>query len=536
MNALRTEFSMRMATTTTWKLALAVCCFVLLGCSSDDADPVPPAATAEKPTMAFPDDFMWGTAIAGFQVEMGCPTIAAEDCEDRKSDWYEFITRDETVNSATTFIHGDPPSSGPGYWELYDEDHARAKDVLNNNALRLSIEWSRIFPTATDAATTHEELKALADDGAVQHYRAIFASLKARGLTPLVTLNHYTLPTWIHDGVGCHLDVANCSPRGWLDKDRTVKEMAKYAGFCAREFGAEVDGWVTLNEPFAVLMPGYLLPSAERTNPPAVFFNIEGAPIVMLGLIEAHARMYDAIHANDTVDADGDGEAAQVGVVYAMVPVVPKDAANPVDVKAAENVFYIYNMVYLNAVTKGMLDHDMDGTAELRDDLAGRMDYLGINYYTRLTVTGTETAIFPELSPLSTFDPLSLGIWETYPKGIYEMIKVASDELGMPVIITENGTDKVEDEAYSRDFLARILQWTHRAIAEGADVRGYFLWSLVDNYEWNHGFALRFGAFAVDIEDVQKPRTLRPFAEIYADIAGQNGLDDEQLKTYPISE
>ena len=287
-----------------------------------DEGPPPPDSG-----LAFPEGFMFGTATAGFQVEMGCPTVPAEDCEDRHSDWYQFITSPETLESSTAHLSGEPPSGGPGHWELYEQDFDLARDELKNNAYRLSIEWSRIFPVATDDADDPESLRALADETAIQHYHSVLAALRARDMTPLVTVNHYTLPDWLHDGVSCHVDASSCSHRGWVDKDRTVREIAKFAGFLAREFGDEVDLWVTLNEPFALLLPGYLIPNAERTNPPARTLAIEDALTVLEGLVEAHARIYDAIHAND--------EVARVGVVYNLTPARPKDPENPLDVEAA---------------------------------------------------------------------------------------------------------------------------------------------------------------------------------------------------------
>ncbi len=295
---------------------------------------------------------------------MRCPTIPAAQCEDRNSDWYAFITTERTLRSPRAQLSGEPPSTGPGPWELFEQDFDLAADTLHNNAYRMSIEWSRVFPTATDDAEGFDAMRALADDAAVERYHAMLAALAARGLKPMVTVNHYTLPLWIHDGVGCHVDAATCERRGWVDKDRTVKEIAKYAAFLAQEFGEEVDLWVTLNEPFAVILPGYLLPSPERTNPPARLLAYEDAQTVLAGLVEAHARIYDAIHAHD--------DEARVGVVYNLTPSAPKDPDNPLDVRAAENFFYLWNDVFMDAVTLGRFDHDFNGTAELREDLTDR--------------------------------------------------------------------------------------------------------------------------------------------------------------------
>jgi len=472
----------------------------------------------------FPRGFLWGTAVAGFQVDMGCPTLPAEQCEDRNSDWYAWVSTPSLQEDETTHLSGQPVSIGPGHWELYAEDYARARNELHNNAHRLSIEWSRIFPAPTFGIEGHDALKAIANASAIEHYHQQFASLKTHGLKPLVTLNHYTLPSWIHDAVGCHQDLSTCSPKGWVDRETTVREIAKYAGFVAREFGAEVDLWATLNEPMAVVLPGYIYPSAERTNPPGVMLNSEAAKIVMQALIEAHARMYDAVREEDTQDADGNGKPAEIGLVYAMVPVKGKDDANTLDQIAARNVFYLYNSAFLNAVIKGDFDPKLDRKTVHRDDLAGRMDWLGINYYTRVTVQGTQEPFLPELSPLTNFNPLEVSPWENYPQGLYEMAMEVKQKYGLPMYVSENGTADVPNAEIGIQYLTSHLTALQQAVREGADVRGYFWWSLIDNYEWNHGMNMRFGMFAVDETDPAKPRTARPIAEVYRRIATDNRL------------
>lgn len=498
--------------------------FVLGGCPEQP----------EAPKDAFPEAFRWGTAIAGFQVDMGCPTLPAEQCEDRASDWYAFIT-DPSFKDGGSYLSEDPPSAGPGHWELYEEDFRLAKEELHNDSLRLSIEWSRIFPSSTVGVEGFDALKAIANAEAVAHYHAEFAALKAQGLTPLVTLNHYTLPLWIHDPVACHQDLATCPKKGWVDRASTVQEIAKYAGFVAKEFGGEVDLWATLNEPMAVVLPGYLFPSAERSNPPAVRFKSEAARTVMMAMIEAHARMYDAVHANDTVDADADGKAAEVGLVYAVVPVKGKDPANKLDQIAAKNVFYLFNTVFLNGVIKGDVDEQLNRKIVHRDDLAGRMDYLGINYYTRATVQGTETASLPDLSPLTNFNPLDVSPWENYPRGLYEVALLAK-EYGVPSLITENGSFDGDKETGALDFLVPHLIWLQRAIRDGADVRGYFYWTLIDNYEWNHGMSIRMGMYAVDKNDPTKARKRRPHAEAYGRIVKEKRIPDDLQQAWPAPE
>src|SRR5579883_14375 len=335
---------------------------------------------------SFPKGFLFGTATAGFQVEMGCPTIPADKCEDKNSDWYVWVTNPTIAADSTTFIEPNQPISGsPGFYELYAQDLDRAANELHNNAFRMSIEWSRLFPTATDAASDFASLRALASPDALAYYHAVFAALKARNITPLVTLNHYTLPTWIHDALGCHQDLVHCSPRGWLDGDRTIREIARYAGFCAQEFGGEVDLWATLNEPFtAISFAGYLHPSAMRSNPPGANLAFDAMKQVTINMITAHAKMYDAIKAGDTMDANGDGKSSIVGIVYNIQPVAPA-SQDPLDVQGANNMSYLMNQLFLDAVAKGDLDEKFDGNQVHHPELANRLDYVGANIYARVT-------------------------------------------------------------------------------------------------------------------------------------------------------
>lgn len=507
-------------------LALAVA-----GCASADV-PTPSGAAPEE--LTFPEQFLFGSAIAGFQADMGCPTMPASACVDSGSDWYVFATDPGLVADPGTYLSGqDPAVVGPGHWELYESDFDLAENDLHHTSLRTSIEWSRIFPTATDGIEGYDALSAVADPDAVAHYHAVFAAMKARGLAPLVTLNHYALPLWIHDVVACHADLDTCPARGWLDSERTIREIAKYAGFCAREFGADVDTWATLNEPFAVVLPGYIYPSAERSNPPAVALKFDAAKTVLSALVEGHARMYDAVKESDQVDADGDGAASRVGLVYPMTPFAPKNPAEPLDVQGAENAFYLWNMVYLNGVVKGDLDADLDGTAEHRDDLAGRMDYLGVNYYTRATVEGTNFAYLPDLSPLTTFNLLTIQLWEEYPRGIYDMLTKVRDDFGLPTVVTETGVADPNDDGAASRWVAQTLTWVSRAIADGADVRGYHYWTLMDNFEWNHGMEIRMGLYAVDKGDPAKARTARSSVATYGRIAGEGRVAPDLQAQYP---
>ncbi|MFO0722405.1 MAG: glycoside hydrolase family 1 protein [Myxococcota bacterium] len=480
-------------------------------------------AAACSDERSFPSDFRFGTAVAGFQVDMGCPTIPAAECEDRRSDWYAYVTSTAAIAKSQTHLSGDPVTNGPGFFELYEADLDRAKD-LGLTAFRFSLEWSRIFPESTAGLSGYDALKAKADPAALTFYHALLSALKARGLKPLVTLHHYTLPAWIHDGAGCTLDFEHCHPRGWLEPT-IVEEIAKYAGFAAQEFGAEVDEWATLNEPMAVVIPGFLFPTPSRTNPPAQLLQTEAAKTALLAMIHAHARMVDAVRENDRVDADGDGKPTFIGIVYPVAPVRPKDPENPLDVRAATNISYIYNDVFMNAVLKGSLDAALTGKGEVQADLVDRADYLGLNYYFKVVVVGAEDSFLPAFSPLLTFDPLELEQGAMDPEGLYDvLIKLKETYPATPILITENGADQAiagGQDAFMVAHLKSLLRAMHRG---GVDVRGYFWWSLMDNYEWNQGTGMKFGLFGVDPGDKTKARTRRPAADRLQSIARDRRL------------
>jgi beta-glucosidase/6-phospho-beta-glucosidase/beta-galactosidase len=491
-----------------WAVSSFACGNGSSGSSSSAPSPIP-----------FPKGFVFGTAIAGFQADMGCPTLARSACADTGSDWYAFTTNPQTVGDPACYLSGqDPAVVGPGFWELYAADIARADTELHNGALRMSIEWSRIFPTATDGVTEYDALKAIASAPAIAEYHAIFAELKKRHMRPLVTLYHYTLPGWLHDAINCHVDFANCSPRGWVDSTRAVGEAGKYAGFVAQEFGGDVDWWATVNEPLQNLVFGYLEPNAQRSQPPAVSLETAAAKTVFSALVEAHAAMYRAVKQYDTVDADGDGTASWVGIVYPLVPVTPANPKASLDVQAATNVDYLWNRAYLNAVVLGKYDANLDGTTTMRPDLAGT-DYVGVNWYTGLQVTGLATSLLPTFSPLFTASP-NLVTTDNDPSKLAGMLLFVNSELGKPAVITENGTS---GDGTTPGFIVANLAATGKAIAAGADVRGYFYWTLTDNYEWNHGMDIRMGLYAVDKDDPMKLRTARPAASVYGQIA-QSGM------------
>lgn len=462
----------------------------------------------------FPEDFRFGTATAGFQVEAGCPTWSAAECPIPASDYGTFVTDPLFVDDPGLSLSGDPLTAGPGMWETFESD-VGVMQADGMTAFRMGFEWARLFPDgAAEGATTVDDLAAFADPAAVARYHEMLAAVHDAGMVPLVTLNHYVLPLWVHEPVACATDLATCPANGWVDRERIVPLIGLYSAWCAREFGGEVDLWFTLNEPFATTIAGYLLPTADRSAPPGLFLEVDAGLAVMRNQIEGHAAMVDAVRAEDTVDADGDGAPATVGIVMNMVAITP---LGDDDAAAVAHADYLYHSLYLDAITTGAWDDDLDGIPDrTRDDLAGRLDVLGINYYNQLVVDALDA---PPFAALPVYDFGFTYSAEPYTAGLGEVVERAG-AWGVPIWVTENGTPYVEDRGV--EILDGHLAALKAAMDGGADVRGYLYWSWVDNYEWNHGMDLRFGLYALD--PVTKERTARPVAGRYREIATTGAL------------
>jgi len=357
----------------------------------------------------------------------------------------------------------------------------------------------------------------------------------------LLTLNHFTLPIWIHDplavrrafaGVGSADPVpAGLRRAGWLSRS-TVSEFRKYAAFAAWKFGRNVRLWATLNEPLVTVSQGFVsIPGVTGVKAPAVL-SYPAALRALENLGLANAAAYDAIKATD--------RHARVGFVHNMVAWRPNDPSSAADVEAARHADQIFNRAWLDLALRGIYDIDADGAVdpgERRPGLAGKADFVGVNHYSPGRATALGAPVSPVV-PLFDFVPAvtyrgtgnpggppcpstctDFG-WEIDPAGFRQVVEEAA-AYGRPVYVTENGIDDREDDqraGYLRGYLGAL----HDAIAAGADVRGYFHWSLLDNYEWAEGFAAHFGLYAFN------PRTLarseRPSARLFRRIARANAL------------
>ncbi|MEM2005318.1 MAG: beta-galactosidase BgaS [Zestosphaera sp.] len=479
--------------------------------------------------MRLPDRFLFGFSEAGFQFEMGFPGL-----EDAHSDWWVWVH--DPDNIASGVVSGHLPEDGPGYLRLYRSDHEIARG-LGANALRLGVEWSRLFPESTrdvpasvekdeEGGVTRVDLseggvKALLEKvnmSAVERYRMLFRDWVERGGKLILNLNHFTLPLWLHNPVEFRRDPATALS-GWLNEN-IIPEFVKYAYAVARLFDEYVDMWSTMNEPNVVATAGYL--NVRSGFPP----GIPSMNYVFQALrneVVAHARAYDILK-----EVSG----KPVGVIQNFMCFEPSSMDRPEDASAAETASTMYNYLFLDSVTKG------ESMLASSDSLRGRVDWIGVNYYTRMVVSGVKGAftgwtyvpgygficqpggVSRDGRPCSDFG------WEAYPEGLERVLAEAYERYKLPLIVSENGVADATDRLRPSYLLTHLIS-TAKAIERGADVRGYLHWALTDNYEWASGFNMRFGLVKVDFGS--KRRYLRPSALLYREIASRKEIPEELL-------
>jgi beta-galactosidase len=489
--------------------------------------------------MIFPEDFLWGVANSGFQFEMGDP---AGQNIDPNTDWYVWVHDPSNVQKG--IVSGDLPERGVNYWNLYKQDHIIAKR-LSLNAYRIGIEWSRIFPKSTSAIevgverasdgniakidvdeSALENLDKIAHKDAVSHYRDVIEDLRANDFEVFVCLNHFTLPLWVHNPITVRKTRLRTGPKGWVDEN-TIIEFTKYAAYMAWKLGDIVDNWATFNEPTVVPETGYMTP--QSGFPPGIT-NFRASRKVALHLVIAHARSYDAMKKIDS--------GATVGLIHNVIPTRPFSSERKSDTKAVELMDNMHNHFFVQSVCDGWLDENLIGAeekGEVKNYLGQRLDWLGVNYYTRFVVRGKTSVLAkmfagipatpeivhdygficqPNAKSADGLQTSDVG-WEIYPEGMLEALN-AMKIYGKPLYVTENGIAD-ERDALRPSFIIEHLKVLERAVSEEKiDVRGYFHWSLTDNYEWARGFGPKFGLYSADLET--KSRKSRKSAEIYKEI------------------
>ena len=477
----------------------------------------------------FPEGFLWGTAISSFQVEMG----RGEPSDN--TDWWKWVhdkgIKEEGITS------GDTPLDGPGFWELYDEDFRIMKEDLGCQSVRLSIDWGRLFPESTediDAPVSVDEqgnvydvsidesviemLSSRVNKDAVNRYREILESARDHGLAVMLTLYHWPIPLWLHDPIACHRDIYSTDKRGWLD-NRTLVEFTKYVSFVAHELGDVVDLYNTINEPRIVSEHGYL--SAHYEFPPGkydagLFLN------VMKNLAIAHGLAYEQVKRWDKVSFTDLGPCT-VGLVPVLQVFAPYDPDDPKDQAASKLIDYAFNEWGLNAVIHGDYDMNLDYVIQPEEQhphLVKGCDYFGVNYYSRWKIRHVDKGDVPlenfKLMPCEG-DCTDYG-WEVYPEGIREVVNWAYNRYRRPIYITENGIADETGDQRNR-YLKVHIEKLHQAIVEdGVPVKGYYHWTMMDNFEWSEGYRIHFGLYNVDSETKKRipTKTVKLYREIVA--------------------
>jgi beta-glucosidase len=435
--------------------------------------------------IAFPADFVWGAATAAYQVE------GASDADGKgPSIWDRFAHAPGRVTNGET---GDVACD---HYHRYREDVALMAE-LGLGAYRFSISWARVLPEGTGRV----------NEAGLDFYDRLVDELLARGIEPYATLYHWDLPQ--------ALETAG----GWPERS-IVDAFAEYASVVAARLGDRVRHIATINEPYVIADHGYRMGSHApgRVEPDA-------ALAASHHLLVAHARAVQAIRAA----APG----VEVGIVLNFHP---KHPASPhmLDQEAACVAHAQLNRWFLDPIVgRGYPDDGVRAWGWQRDEvlegdmelIAAPLDFLGVNYYCRHLV---RSPLLPALEDGLPTELTEMG-WEVYPAGLTEVLEFVASRTGdLPLYVTENGAayalgaDPTSDpERVS--FLHRHFAAAHAALEAGIPLRGYFVWSLLDNFEWAHGYGHRFGIVHVDFSTLE--RRVRDSGRFVAAVA-RNGLPE----------
>jgi len=402
---------------------------------------------------SMPSGFLWGTATAAHQIEGG----------NVGNDWSRFERAGKVKDGAVSGQASD-------HWNRVGQD-IELMAGLGANAYRFSIEWSRLEP---QEGSWSEE--------AWQHYVDEVEQLVDAGIRPMVTLLHFTLPAWIEE-------------RGGVTAPDFAERFGRFAGEAARRLGSQVDLWCTLNEPNVQMHQGYV----EGVWPPEIRDTARAAE-AFAGLVRGHAAAAAAIRREESE--------AEIGMAVNLIVFDPARQWSLPDWIASRQADAGFNWAFYDSIQAGRISFRLAGFPTLDEPLeglAGSADYMGINYYRRNIVRFDPKAPgWVRLGPGP--GPLSDSGVEIYPEGLLRLLRRAHERYDLPIFITENG---VSDAAGTLRpaFLRSHVHAVGRALAEGIPVRGYFHWSLLDNFEWSEGFGPRFGLYRVDYETFERSPT-----------------------------
>lgn len=423
--------------------------------------------SGEISRIQFPRGFVWGVASSSHQVEGGCSN-------NQWSAW----------ESQGRIKSGDHVGLACDWWRNAEQDFDRAQE-LGINALRLSVEWSRIEP---------EEGRW--DVSAIGRYRAMLKALEQRRIRPFVTLHHFTNPLWFEG-------------KGAFQSPQSIELFQRFTHRVVAELGDLCNDWTTFNEPNVYSALGYFL----GEFPPGRRGHFLQAALVTRNLCLSHAAAYRTIH--------GLQPKANVGWAQHVVVFKPRRPESDIDRWLTAFVDRRFNDNFAESILYGRAPFPLNKIRQNLADVKDTCDYIGINYYSRLraglALNSPRTLFFqltvPPHKPQGD-SGVEIPYGEAYPKGLRRAAKRFA-EFHKPIYILENGVPDRDDRIRPWVMRAAVKQM-RKLLAAGIDLRGYFHWSLTDNFEWNEGWHLRFGL--IELDPVTQQRKARPSAQVYAEI------------------
>lgn len=443
----------------------------------------------------FPADFYWGTATASYQIEGAWKADGkGESIWDRFSHVPGNIKGSDTGDTACDSYH------------RYTEDIAIMKR-LNQKSCRFSISWPRILPAGTGAI----------NQKGLDHYRRFTDALLTAGIRPLCTLYHWDLPQALEDA------------GGWPNRD-TYQHFANYASIVTKALGDRIDHWAIFNEPWCFTFLGYGI-GIHAPGLTGMDRFLRASHTVNLAQGEAYRAMR------------AESPKAQIGTAYSMSPGAPA-TNSPADIAAASRYNAINNVWFLDTALYGRYPQAFVGgtpyeTMGFRPGdekiMRAALDWIGVNYYNRHIISDQPNsgdgqnlnAVMPHEGPIT------YNGWEVWPRGIYDIVMQIATQYKLPIEITENGCaysteplsdapNQVPDQRRIRFYQEHLAELA-RAIRDGAKVRGFHAWSLLDNFEWAEGYSQRFGMTYVDFRTFK--RTIKDSGHWYGRVAATGRLN-----------
>ena len=419
----------------------------------------------------FPADFAWGVATSAHQVEGGCSN----------NQWAEWEKHGRIKS-------GDQCGLACDWWQNAEKDFDLAQS-LGVNALRLSVEWSRVEPRENAW-----------DESSINRYRSMLAELRARGIRPFVTLHHFTNPLWLEN-------------RGAFESPDSVRLFDRYVKRIVNALRDLCSDWCTFNEPNVYVYLGYFL----GEFPPGRKGRFLQAARVTRNLCLAHAAAYRTIHALQPQ--------ARVGWAQHYVVFKPRRPESAMDRWFCAFVDRRFNDNFAETIETGSAPFPLNKVGMQLHEARGTCDYVGINYYSRLRAgfhfNSPQTMFFkltvPPHKPQGDHG-IEVPYGEAYPEGLRRAVE-RFNSFRKPIYILENGVPDRADRIRPWVIQSSVEQM-EMLLREGVDLRGYFHWSLTDNFEWNEGWHLRFGL--VELDPATQQRRPRPSAQIYSEIIKQS--------------